>query len=88
MTYIYIFFFCLTRDVLSIFISHHMNNDNKSIFIVGMGRYYYVFILRVARYLGIESILVKYRDEILKLQLHLPTHIMEGRVKILETPQI
>ena len=37
------------------------------------------------RYLGIESILVKYCDEILQLSLRLPTHIMEGRVKILET---
>ena len=40
---------------------------------------------RSVRYLGIESILLKYRDEILQPPLHLPTCIMEGRVKILET---
>ena len=34
---------------------------------------------------GIESILLKHCDEILKLPLHLSTHIMQGRVKILET---
>ena len=28
---------------------------------------------------------MKYRDEMLQLPLHLSTHIMEGRVKILET---
>ena len=37
------------------------------------------------RYLGIESILLKYRDDILKPPLRLSAHIMEGRVKILET---
>ena len=36
-------------------------------------------------WLGIESILVKYRDEILKPPLRLSAHITEGRVKILET---
>ena len=40
---------------------------------------------RLVRYLGIESILLKYRDEILKPPLRLSTYIMEGRVKILET---
>ena len=34
---------------------------------------------------GIESILLKYCDEILKPPLRLPTYIMEARVKILET---
>ena len=36
-------------------------------------------------YLGIESILLKHSDKILQLPLRLPKHIMEGRVKILET---
>ena len=40
---------------------------------------------RLAWCLVIESILLKYYDEILKLPLRLPAHIMEGRVKILET---
>ena len=31
-----------------------------------------------------KSILMKYSDEISKVPLHLPAHIMEGRVKILE----
>ena len=48
-----------------------------AMFKIGMGRQ--------DRYLGIESILVKYRDKILQPPLRLPTHIMEGRVKILET---
>ena len=45
----------------------------------------FFFVSQYAWYLGIESILLKYRDEILKLPLHFPTYIMEGRVKILET---
>ena len=36
-------------------------------------------------YLGIESILMKYRDEISQPPFLLSAHIMEGRVKILET---
>ena len=44
---------------------------------IGMGR--------LARNLGIETILLKYCDEILKLALCLSSHIIEGRVKILET---
>ena len=36
-------------------------------------------------YLGIESTLLKYRDEILQPPLRLSAHIMEGRVKISET---
>ena len=39
----------------------------------------------VGRYLGIESILLKYYDEILQPPLCLSAHIMEVRVKILET---
>ena len=46
-------------------------------FNLGMGRWF--------RYLGMESILLKYRDEILKPPFRLSTYIMEGRVKILET---
>ena len=42
----------------------------NSLLLVGMGRY---------------TILLKHRDEILKQPLRLQTHIMEGRVKILET---
>ena len=38
-----------------------------------------------ARYLGIESILVKYRNEILQPPLRLSAHIMEGKLKILGT---
>ena len=40
---------------------------------------------RYARYLGIETILLKYRYEILQPPFHLSTYIMEGRVKISET---
>ena len=40
---------------------------------------------RQAKFLSIESILLKNYDDILKLPLSLPTHIMEGIVKILET---
>ena len=43
---------------------------------------------RYARCLGIESILLKYHDEILKPPLRLPTYVMEGRVKILKTSSI
>ena len=35
--------------------------------------------------LGLYSILVKNRDEISKLLSHLPIHITEGKLKILET---
>ena len=38
----------------------------------------------VGPYLGIETILLKYCEEILKTPLRLLIHIMEGRVKILE----
>ena len=40
---------------------------------------------QLARYLGIETILLKYRDEILQLSLPFSTYLMEGRLKILET---
>ena len=35
--------------------------------------------------LGIEAILLKYRDEILKPPFRLSAHIMEGRLNILQT---
>ena len=47
------------------------------LFHLGMGRQ--------VRCLNITSILLKYCDEILQRPLHLPTHVMEGIVKILET---
>ena len=40
---------------------------------------------QLARYLSIESILLKYCDEILQTPLCLSAHIMEGKVEILET---
>ena len=39
---------------------------------------------RPARCLGIESILVKYRDQILLPLLNLSVHIIEGKLKMLE----
>ena len=47
--------------------------------------WYYVGMGRLARYLSIKSILLKYVDEILKPPFRMPTHIMEGSVKISET---
>ena len=36
-------------------------------------------------YLGVESTLLKYLDDILKLPSHLSTYIIEGKLEILET---